>query len=227
MSELPIHLKVLEPLPGALDIIRLLGENENQPADVDWICDSLDMSDRRFGKAIRRLATTGYVQMNPDSDYLLTEKGIQAAQDLAEFDAAGPREEEVGENKVTRRLLVALPQTLVAGQTSEIAIGFQEDTDAGLDAPTDVVLRVTTTHALLSGNGDEMLKLDNSSAHQNFHLTPEMYNEVRVRVQVYQLAPNGEDINMCGGLYVDVPVVGENTQAGLVAYGADIHFDPA
>lgn len=225
MPELSIELKKLETLRGAFDIIRYLAEDDT-PAGVDDICDDLDMSDRRFGKAIKRLVTRSYVQMNSDYEYFLTQKGKTAAEELAEIDAGGGIQRAVNTNKVMRRLLVALPRQLTAGQTTDMHIGIESDAGNALATPTDIVLRVSATHALLSGSTDEIMKLNNDAITQVLQLTPEMYTQVRVKAQIFQIASNGEDITMCGGLYVDVNVGVEDTQGGLIAYTSDIAFDP-
>ncbi|HRL14494.1 MAG TPA: winged helix DNA-binding protein, partial [Aggregatilineales bacterium] len=77
--ELPFHLQTLEPLPGALDIIRFLGALDEPHADVEAICETLDMSDRRFNKAIRRLVTKGYVQMVGDMRFVIDREGVLPA----------------------------------------------------------------------------------------------------------------------------------------------------
>lgn len=225
MAELSLDLRKLQALKGALDIVRYLAERST-PADAETICDDLDMSDRRFGKAIKRLVTTGYVQMNNDYEYHMTDKGRRAANEVAEYDAAGGSTDTFGENKVVRRLLLALPRELTAGQSTDMHIGFEYDPSRGLATPADIVLRISAIHALLSGGGDEMLKLNNDSKTQIVQLTPEMYTQVRVKVQVFQLAPNGEDITMCGGMYVDIDVASNGGQDSLVAYATQIALDP-
>lgn len=225
MPELSFELKKLETLRGAFDIIRYLAR-EDEPVGADDICDDLDMSDRRFGKAIKRLVTRSYVQMNSDYEYFLAKNGISAAEELAAFDAAGGAQESISENKIVRRLLVALPRQLTAGETADMHIGIENDNGQSLAALADIVLRVSTIHALLSGGDDEIMKLGNDSMSKALHITPEMVNQVRVKVQVVQLAPNGEDITMCGGLYVDVNVGTDDNQNSLVAYASDIALDP-
>ena len=226
MPELSIELKKLETLRGAFDIIRYLSEDDT-PAVAEDICDDLDMSDRRFGKAIKRLVTRSYVQMNSDYAYFLTQRGIDAAEELAAFDAGGGAKRATNSNKVMRRLLIALPRQLTAGKTTDLFIGIESDTEKSLETPPDIVLRVGAIHALLSGNNDEIMKLNNSAITQTLQLTPEMYTQVRVKVQIFQIAPNGEDITMCGGLYVDVNVGTDDTQDGLVAYASELAFDPS
>jgi hypothetical protein len=225
MPELSIELKKLETLRGAFDILRYLSEDDT-PTGADDICDDLDMSDRRFGKAIKRLVTRSYVQMNSDYAYFLTQKGIDAAEELAAFDAGGGSKQSTNENKVMRRLLVAMPRQLTAGKTTDLHVGIESANGSSLATPADIVMRVSAVHALLSGNDDEIMKLSDAAMTQTLQLTPEMYTEVRVKIQIFQIAPNGEDINMCGGLYVDVDVNTSDSQDGLIAYASDVAFDP-
>jgi len=225
MPQLSPELKRFEHLKGAFEIIRYLSKTDD-PADEFVICEDLDMSDRRFSKAIKRLVTRGYVQMNVDREYYLTQNGEDAADELDDYFADGGRQKNTGSNKINRRLLVALPRELGAGQTTDMFVGVEPDDSTSLSAPADIVLRVSAVNALLSGNDDEMLKLNNDSLKQSLQLTPEMYTQVRVKVQVFQLAPNGEDITMCGGLYVDVNVSATEPQSNFVAYASDIALDP-
>lgn len=222
---LSVELKRFEHLKGAFEIIRYLG-TVDAPADADTICDDLDMSDRRFGKAIKRLVTRGYVQMNNDYEYFLTQSGETAADELDEYFADGGRQKNTGDNKISRKLFVALPRELSAGQTTDMYIGVESDATTSLSSPADIVLRVSAANALLSGNDDEMLKLSNDSLKQSVQLTPEMYTQVRVKVQVFQLAPNGEDITMAGGMYVDVNVSADQPNSNFVAYSSEIALDP-
>ena len=225
MPQLSAELKRFEHLKGAFEIIRYLGE-QDQPADEYLICDDLDMSERRFGKAIKRIVTRDFVKMNADREYYLTQKGEDAAIELDEYFADGGRQKNTGSNKVNRKLLVALPRELGAGQTTDMYIGFEPDNASSFSSPADIVLRVSAANALLSGSDDEMLKLHNDSLTQTLQLTPEMFTQVRVKVQVFQLAPNGEDITMCGGLYVDVNVSPDQAHDGFVAYSSQIALDP-
>lgn len=225
MPELSDNLKKLQTLRGAFDIIRYLGEGDD-PASADDICDDLDMSDRRFGKAIKRLVTRSYVQMNSDYEYFLTKTGIEAAEELVAFDAAGGADDGFDNNKVIRRLLIALPRELTAGQPTDMYVGIEDDSEDSLASPADVVMRVSALNASLSGADDEIVKLNNNQLTKLLQITPEMYTQVRVKVQVMQLAPNGEDITVCGGLYVDVAVGTDNSQNSLIAYAADIALDP-
>jgi Mn-dependent DtxR family transcriptional regulator len=85
-----VALQTLEPLTGALDIIRYFGTLEEMTAETSEIQRSLGLSDRSFDKAIRRLVTKGYVQMDGSRVYRLTEQGQRAVEELAAYDQSAP-----------------------------------------------------------------------------------------------------------------------------------------
>lgn len=231
--ELPYHLKTIEPLPSALDIIRFLGELD-APADVDEICEGLDISERRFSKAIRRLVTKGYVAMDGDMIYRLTDQGRQAVEDLAEYDEAHPeqglgRSSGGGSQGISRRLVVAMPRNFVAEQAAPVVVGLDgaDDENQILQSDTDMVVRVSIVNGEPSRPQEQTIGLGNRPVKSVFTVTPGAYDRVRVRIQVFQLGPNPDDINVAGGLYVDADVTrAVGSAAELVAYGADINVQP-
>src|SRR5688572_21605659 len=85
--EMPFHLKTLPP--DALEILRYYGRSETNIALADDICDNTGLSDRGFGKAIRRLVTKNYLVMDGEQRYRLSDHGQRAVEDLA---AAGELE---------------------------------------------------------------------------------------------------------------------------------------
>lgn len=227
--ELPYHLKTLEPLTGALDILRYLGGLETPIADSDEICEALDLSDIGFRKAIRRLVTQGYVVMDGAMTYRIAERGREAYETLMEYDAENPAgdaddDEEEYMQLVTRRLVVALPRTLTAEQPNAVVVGVEgADDEAVLNTPADLVLRLS----VLNGQPDKPLEtaiaLGNEPVQHNFSITPDAYKQVRVRVQVFQLGPNPDDINVSGGLYIDADVTSaSSSQPSFVAYGGNL-----
>ncbi len=220
--ELPMHLKQLEPLGSALDIIRYLAKHPEGAAWTEEICDDLDISERRFSKAMRRLVTNNYMQMRGDSRYELGRKGVSSAEELAEYDAQAPLGNNTETGKVSRDIVVAMPRQLVAGQPTDVTIGFEPLSD-GFDTAADVVLRFEVLNGSLNTR-DEMLKLGASAHKQTVELTPSFYDQVRFKVQVYQLSPDGEDLSECGGLYVDVDVVPTDAIHTLTAYNANVIF---
>jgi len=224
MQELPYQLQALEPLAGALDIIRYLGGISAPRADVDEICDALDMSDRRFNKAIRRLVTRGYVQMSGDMVYTLTSAGREAAATLAEYDRTHPRREVADDsvNQITRRVVVAVPRYMAAQQANTVVVGIEgANGDNALATETEMVVRLACINGDPFTPEDAILALGNDAVQHAFTVTPDAFDKMRLRVQVYQLGPNPDDINVAGGLYVDADVA-RAASSGYVAYGSDL-----
>jgi DNA-binding MarR family transcriptional regulator len=230
--ELPYHLTTLAPLSGALDILRYLGSISAPNADSDEICDALDLTDRTFGKAIRRLVTKGYVAMDGELIYRLSNQGREAVEILREYDAANPQapaSTRRDASVVTRRLVVAMPPTLVAGEPGTLAVGLDGATDEEtgvLYSPADMVVRVSVVNGDPAKPQEAVLKLSNYPVKHAFSITPGAYQQMRVRVQVFQLGPNPDDINVAGGLYVDAGVTRQAAAATAapIAYGSDIQI---
>jgi DNA-binding MarR family transcriptional regulator len=228
--ELPYHLQTLAPLSGALDILRFLGDLDAPSADADEICDALSLTDRTFGKAIRRLVTKGYVQMDGELIYRLSNQGREAVEILREYDEENPQTETRTRGQastVTRRLIVAVPPTLLSGTPNTIAIGLDGATDEEtgvLYSPADMVVRVSVLNGEPTKPQEAVLKLSNYPVKHAFSVTPGAYQQMRVRVQVFQLGPNPDDINVSGGLYVDTGISQNGTIGSPVAYGSDIQI---
>jgi len=224
--ELPYHLKTLPD--DALDVIRFLGTLDDSTANIDDICENVGLSDRGFGKVIRRLVTKGYVVMDGSQIYRLTEQGHEAAEDLAMFDANATDDDggQVAEaEQIPRRLILVLPRTIVAEEPTRVFVGFNAQpvmTDAA-----DIVVRLSVVHGEPKTPQEQSFALKDNAAHQAFWVTPGRFTQTRIRVQVFQLGPNPDDISVSGGLYVDVDVAAsaDNGDTELVAYGADIALE--
>ena len=236
--ELPFHLRTLEPLPGALDILRYFGSANTPTAEADTIIEALDLSERSFSKAVRRLVTKGYMQMDGDLVYRLSEQGQAAVEELSAYDesvastdTAPLKEPEpepapaTSELQHNRRLLVGVPQPLAASQPTELRVGFA-GIETELEDVADVVVRVTVVNGHPSTPQDLVFALDSGSTWQPAQVIPDEQNPVRIKLEAYQL--NGEmgDIVPAGGMYVDVPVVAAPESVTLVAYGTDITLTP-
>lgn len=220
--ELPMHLKRIEALPSALDILRYLYQRPNHEAEVDDICDDLNIGDIRFGKAIRRLVTLGYVQMNAHLVYGLTQNGEKASTELDTYDQAMEGVVQEPERAV-RKVYVAAPRTLVAGQPATLQIGFPGD--ARFTHSVDVVLRMETLNSTLAETEDQVIRLGSSQQVVDTDLTPDWFDQMRFKLQVFQLAADGEDLHTCGGMYVDLNVVAEGEPGEVVAFSTDLTFD--
>jgi predicted transcriptional regulator len=217
MSELPIDLRKLEPVGSAFDILTYLYESEDYASDGDTIMEELDISSRRFDKAKRRLVTTGYIQMRSDNLYELTRKGVESAEILSTYEGGGSG----GSEGVQRQLLLVVPRNLVYGQSSPIQVAIAPSSEFRGEA--DVVVRLQATYAKL-GEFEEMVKLSGDRLVLNTTISPEAYDQARVKVELYQLDSSGEDLTACGGMYVDVTVLPSGKTGDMIAYSVDASF---
>lgn len=228
--ELSYQLQTIEPLTGAFDIIRYFGKLEEMTADAGKIQDSLGLSDRSFDKAIRRLVTKGYVQMDGSRIYRLTEQGQRAVEELAAYDQAGPsadRHTAATEPGVSRRLVMAVPRTLVAGRADNVLVGVHAASEGEtIDKPADLLFRVSIVNGEPSTSQDKSVELSNAAVAESFTVTPGRYATVRVRLQVFQLDPYSGDITPAGGMYIDADVTGGGVPGELVAYGTEVTITP-
>ena len=228
MTEMPLSLQTL-PLE-ALDILRYFGATGAMTAHADDIIDSTQLTDRGFGKGVRRLVTRNYLSMSGEQRYRLTEQGQRAVESLQEYEGSAPatasaQAEPPEPRFIRRRLVLAAPKTLLAGQPTNVFVGV--DDAAGeelLHDPLSLMIRLATLNGDPAEAQESSLVLSNRNARQVYEITPGYYTHVRVRVQVLQFPPDDEDVEPCGGLYVDLPVTDDNSAAdnSLTAYGADI-----
>ncbi len=221
-AQLPMHLVQLESLPSALDLLRYLAKHPERAAWPEEMMDDLQISERRYAKAMRRLVTNNYTQMRFDNRFELTRKGEAAAEELAAYDAEAPSNSASKQGTIQRNLVIALPRQLAAGEPVEVMVGF-EPTSHGFTPPTDVVLRFEAFHADLSTR-DELIKLTPTAQVCRLMLVPSFYDAVRLKVQVFQLSEDGEDLTDCGGTYIDVDVVTTQPNNVLTAYSSPITF---
>ncbi len=223
--ELPFHLKTLPP--EALDVIRFFSSvGETETADVDSICEGTGLSERGFSKAIKRLVTKGYAQMESGRVYRLTDQGVRAAEELAEYDANAPEEDDSSSSYATysRRLLLAVPRALVANQSTNVFVGFDEaDSEETLSNPAEIVVRLSIVNGEPRAPQDEVFALEDDSTHAVFDVKAGDHSKVRLRLNVFQLGPNPDDINPAGGMYVDLDVVeAASGSESLVAYATNV-----
>lgn len=221
MADLSLELRKLESVPAALDIINYL--YDHPAADADTICVQLGISDRRFGKANRRLITIGYIQMNGDYTYELTTRGEELAEYSAEAGGSTGGNAQANAAQIARKMLVALPDHLVAGQDAPLHIGFDKSDD--FDFATNIVIQIKPQYATVEPDSDHLMQLDANQTVERLTIKPENYDKVRLSLEVFQLSPSGNDVSACGGMYIDVPVVAETGENALVAYGTMLNFD--
>ena len=78
--EMPYNLQTLPP--EAVDILRFYSASDLDTAHADEIVDGANLSDRGFGKGIRRLVTKSYLVMSSDQVYRLTDAGKRVIAEL-------------------------------------------------------------------------------------------------------------------------------------------------
>jgi len=214
--------------PEVLDVLRFFGATGQTSAHADEIIERAGLSDRGFGKAIRRLVTSTYLVMDGDQVYRLSDAGRRAVAGLLEYDLENPP--EAGDTPVLpgvtrlaeRRLVLVAPRTLTAGVAAAVQVGFEGADDGQvLSGPAPVVMRFNAVHGELDSHGEVTLQVGNQPVQHTFTLTPGDYTHARLRVQLFQSDEFGYEIEPCGGLYVDVPVTAAADPA-LAAYGVDV-----
>lgn len=126
---------------------------------------------------------------------------------------------------VGRRLVVALPQPLVAEQPAHITIGILPDEQAALAEPVPLMVRLSVVNGDPSNPAELPLMLTNGVTRQDVTITPGRFNQIRLRLRVFQLSDEADEAIACGGMYVDADVVEEPDGAPTpVAFGVDTHF---
>jgi hypothetical protein len=227
--EMPYYLKTLPP--EALEIIRFYSGLGDQLAYTDDIMAKTGLSDRGFGKAIRRLVTKGFLVMDGEQRYRLSERGARAVEELAAADSGAPAATDDDDSEmmqiIKRRLVMIVPQPMIAGQSADVIVGFN-DADAGesLAQPVDLLMRLNIVNGEPQHAIETPLALHNDAAQQVFSVTAGGYTQVRLRLQVFQIGSDLEDVQSSGGMYVDVDVqpgisVPDTT---LTAFGSDAHM---
>jgi hypothetical protein len=218
--ELSFQLRALPP--DALDIIRFMGTLEDPLVHADDIADAVGLSDRSLGKAIRRLVTKSYLQMGIDQMYRLTEQGVRAAKELVAYDAeSGGAESEAEVStvvEVERQAVMVIPQPLLAGQNTAFYVGFHPAAqNHRLTENAQIAMRVSILNGKPDTPQEAILELGNEPEYHAFAITPGQYRQARIRLQVFQLGPNPDDIVTCGGMYIDTEVTDVHENGSLLA----------
>lgn len=220
MLDLPSHLRAMPP--SAVDVIRYLAKLDLKRAGVDDICEEVGLSERGFGKAIRSLVTKGYVVMDGDQIYRLTDQGGNVAEEIKIYFDDEDADEDEGEDSVqyTRRLVLVMPRQLVANQPAHVMVGFHPL--SAQKTAAEIVTRLSIINGEPDAPQEATFDLTGAAAKQDFLITPGPYSRARVKVEVFQMGPNPGDIAVAGGLYVDADIAASGNSGELVAYGADV-----
>jgi len=229
LMEMPFHLKTLPS--EALDILRFFAEHSENVAQTSAMIDGTGLNERRFGVALRRLVTKGYLIMDGYQTYRLSDNGRRAVDDLAAYDEAAPEAAQAEDESriITRRLVMVMPRTLLSGQPTNVYVGFDEPEDTEyIEEPINLLLRMQVVNSAedINPNKDSAMLLDNKAARQVFEIVAGAYTKVRLRCFVYQIENEEDAPTMEGGMYVDLNVSAapETIDRSLTAYGVDVQF---
>jgi hypothetical protein len=209
---MPSNLQNLPP--EVLDVLRFYGATGQTSAHADEIIERTGLSDRGFGKAIRRLVTSTYLVMDGDQVYRLSDAGRRAVGDVLEYDLDTPPQDRVtssaaasGQRAVTRRLVLVAPAELKPNEPATVQIGFAGAEFGGpLSGPAPIVVRFSALHAEAAPPTETTLQVNNEPVQAAFRVTPGVFTTARLRVELLQSDEFGYELEPCGGMYVDVPV---------------------
>jgi hypothetical protein len=227
--EIPQSLNGLQP--EALDVLRYYGSSGAVAVHAEELMAGAHLSDRGFGKAIRRLVTKNLLVMEGNQTYRLSEAGRRAVAELLEYDLTEPDGAEQLDEElraaearfVRRRLIVALPNPLPVNQPAHVAVGFDGASDADIVMlPLHVSLHIEMAHGQAPEDATAGVALENRPVQHVFRVMADAYQRARVRVRVTQEdGTQGETLD-CGGMVVEVPV---GQGAGeIAAFSADIQL---
>ncbi|MBN2469442.1 MAG: hypothetical protein JXN59_01865 [Anaerolineae bacterium] len=180
---------------GAIDIIRYLGQQDDYTAFDDDLLEATGLSDRAYGKAIRRLVTKEYIELQYEGSYALTEIGIEAAEAIAVHDEEMQYEADVEEAdfiveeeefevvEFTRRVLVIAPRAPGVGVPAYLFLRVMETEDDPLPLSVDVVFELRGERAQVIPD-------------QNDTTVPESAPADPVRFEVTLAAPGSTEVTI-------------------------------
>ena len=215
---LPFELTVLPP--HALDILRHLGAADNYAAFDGEIIDALGLSDRGFGKAIRRLVTKEYVEMQYDGSYILTQTGVEASEAIVAHDEEALADTDLDEETfddedldveeveaiepVTRSMLVVYPRVFKAGRPGYVFVRVDVPALEGpsLIRPAELIVELHADDAVDPARHDLKVPVDGAGQAVRFSLTPRAAGRFEARVEVYQIS--GLDTLEAGQVELDL-----------------------
>jgi hypothetical protein len=164
--------------------------------------------------------------MEREQVYRLSDAGKRLTAELLEYDLIAPPQagqKVVPPRFVRRRVVLAAPQQVIAGQPTMVFVGIDDaETEELVPEAIDVLLRLSLVNGEPREPRELSLRLANRHVQQALEITPGYYTQIRIRLQVCQVEDDAIDEEACGGLYVDLPVAVSGPPASLAAYGADI-----
>jgi DNA-binding MarR family transcriptional regulator len=229
MAEIPFEL---QKLPNSvLDVMRHFGHTDNTPATEEELAEQTGLSSRSLGKAIKRLVTKKFAEMDVHRRYQLTNKGLQLMERLLAYDEAGgdetaPTDDKAGTTlaqPIERHFSVVVPEPFVANQAAKVYVGLDDGLPAG---ETELILQIGAVNAE-PAQARVTLPVGQGAAYTNFEVIAGEFTEIRLRLEVLQADPYSGDVHQVGGIYVDVDVTMNAQEGGqLSAFGADVTLMP-
>ncbi len=179
----------------ALDIIRYLAGQDNYAAYDGEIIEALGLSDRSFGKAIRRLVTKEYVEMQYDGSYVLTRQGTEAAEALAAHDeevmAESVFEEDAAPEPAaeletaSRSAIVVYPRQIPAGQA--VYVFFRVDVPAEkMSKAVDAIIEVSADCEVTPSRHEITIPADRAADAQRFSVSAPRAGHYTLQFSVLQ-----------------------------------------
>ncbi len=195
---------------GSLDIIRYLASCDSYAASDEAIIAGTALSERSFGKAIRRLVTREYVEMQVDGTYQLTRQGLDAAEAIAVHDEeaaaemsyseAGEigEEEEAGPPSVTRSALAIFPRTFAAGRPGYFFVRVEEAAEPETELPVDMLFRLSGDCEIFPEQDDAAVPPQAAADPVRFEITPAAAGDFNLKLEVYHITQS--DLISAGSL---------------------------
>jgi hypothetical protein len=209
MAQLPSELTRM-PF-NSLDVLRYMGRAGIERADADTLAEGAGMSERGIGKAIRGLATKGYLSIDNNYIYYLTDKGLQAVAEIMEYDAANPQAQtaQSASQAIQQQIVIVAPDPMGARQTTTLLFGLE-----GVPPVQDhsqLILRLSSTSGTLSPAEVTLDLLPNQAVEpaETYYNPSGTSKAVRIRVEAMQLV-NMMDVHSAGGLFFDVALQPES-----------------
>lgn len=191
---------------ASLDVLRYMGQSGISSGDADSLAAGTGMSERGMGKAIRGLVTKGYLDMDNNYVYYLTEKGSKAIQDIAAYDASRPQGVKSADAGGAQQELIAItPDAIFAQQPATLQVGLN-----GLEDVTEESHLMLRFSALGGDVAPAQITLDLQPGQVPQPINAQVtasgdFNAVRVRLEVVQIIGEA-DVFQAGGMFFDIPL---------------------
>lgn len=193
-------------LPGSLAVLRYLGDEQIEGADSDTLAEGAGMSSRGVMKAIRALVTQGFLQMDANYVYYVTDKGSKAIEDLRQVDAAQPAGADApasdqAPTEIESELIAVLPDP-IGTETTSLQIGLADA--PAVRSASQLVLRLSASTGTIS---PQEIALDLKPGQpapsvEAFFQPAGQAGQIRFRIEALQVL-SMDDVHPAGGMFLD------------------------